>query len=106
MSRPIRISEEAEAEAEAAARWYDGKRRGLGDEFLAFVDAAVDLIASNPGIGSRLSGADAGDTRRVLMRRFPYHVVYIELPDRIQVLAVAHERRRPGYWLDRIRETS
>jgi hypothetical protein len=37
------------------------------------------------------------------VRRFPYHVVYIELPDRLQVLAVAHDRRRPAYWVGRLR---
>lgn len=34
--------------------------------------------------------------------RFPYHVVYLELPDRLQILAVAHDRRRPGYWKTRV----
>lgn len=102
MSRPLRISDEAETEAEDAAKWYEGKRAGLGDEFLAAVDVAIELIEVNPKIGSRLPGVSGEDVRRVLVHRFPYHVVYIELPDRIQVLAVAHERRRPGYWADRI----
>jgi hypothetical protein len=40
--------------------------------------------------------------RRVFVRRFPYHVVYIELADRLQILAVAHDRRRPRYWVGRL----
>jgi hypothetical protein len=41
--------------------------------------------------------------RRRPVRRFPYHVVYIELADRLQILAIAHDRRRPGYWVGRLR---
>jgi hypothetical protein len=41
--------------------------------------------------------------RRVRTKRFPYAVVFIELAERIRVIAVMHERRRPGYWKDRLR---
>ena len=102
MSRPLRIGREADAEMTAASRWYEGQRVGLGEEFMAAIDAALRLIESNPAVGSRPPGVKDEDVRRVLVRRFPYDVVYMELPDRIQVLAIAHERRRPGYWADRI----
>ena len=103
MNRTVRISEEAEAEAAEASRWYNARRPGLGDEFLVALDEALERIELKPERGSRSPGVSSGDVRRVIMRRFPYDVVYIELPDRVQVLAVAHERRRPGYWIDRIR---
>lgn len=103
MKCPLRISEEADVEATEASCWYDARRPGLGDEFLTAVDQARERIESNPCLGSRPPGVSSEDVHRVIMRRFPYDVVYIELPDRIQVLAVAHERRRPGYWIDRIR---
>lgn len=45
--------------------------------------------------------ADEGIRRRAV-RRFPYHLIYLELPDRLQILAVAHDRRRPGYWVGRV----
>jgi toxin ParE1/3/4 len=104
LNRPLRVSEEAEAEAIEASRWYDARRPGLGDEFLTAVDEALERIESNPSLGSRPPGVSSDDVRRVVMRRFPYDVVYVDLPDRIQVLAIAHERRKPGYWIDRIRE--
>jgi plasmid stabilization system protein ParE len=103
LKRPARVSEEAEAEATEASRWYDARRPGLGDEFLAALDEALERIELNPDLGSRPPSVSSEDVRRMIMRRFPYDVVYIELSDRIQVLAVAHERRRPGYWVDRIR---
>ena len=84
-----------------AARWYEQHRVGLGLEFLAAVEAAVVRIEENPRIGSRAPGVDDDEIRRVFVHRFPYHLVYIELPDRLQVLAVAHDRRRPAYWADR-----
>ena len=102
MKLPLRISEEADAEMAEAVRWYEEHRLGLGGEFLAAVDAAVARIEANQRIGSRTLGVDDEDIRRIFVRRFPYHVVYIELPDRVQVLAVAHDRRRPAYWVGRL----
>ena len=102
MKLPLRISQEADAEMAEAVRWYEEHRVGLGGEFLAAVDAAVAWIEENPRIGSRTPGVHDEDIRRVFVRRFPYHVVYIELLERVQVLAVAHDRRRPAYWVGRL----
>lgn len=99
---PLQISEEAEAEMAHAARWYEQQRIGLGLDLLAAVDVAMVRIEENPRIGSRAPGVEDADIRRVFVRRFPYHVVYIELPDRLQILAVAHDRRRPAYWVGRL----
>ena len=41
------------------------------------------------------------DTRRYLLRRFPFFVVFREVDDRVQIVAIAHAKRRPGYWLGR-----
>jgi toxin ParE1/3/4 len=102
LTRPIRISGEAEAEMAEAARWYESHRVGLGTEFIDAVDYAVDRIAETPQMGSPLPSVADEAIRRRVVRRFPYHVVYLELTDRIQILAVAHDRRRPGYWLGRL----
>jgi plasmid stabilization system protein ParE len=104
LSLPIRISEEAEAEMADAARWYESHHARLGTEFLDAVDAAVDRIAENPKVGSMVPGVSDSEIRRRPVRRFPYHVVYLELSDRLQILAVAHDRRRPGYWAGRSRD--
>ena len=86
-----------------AARWYETHRAGLGTEFLDAVDRAVTRIPEAPRMGSMVTGIRDEAIRRRPVRRFPYHVVYIELSDRLQILAIAHDRRRPGYWIGRLR---
>lgn len=103
MTLPVRISEEADAEMVEAARWYETHRVGLGTELLDAVDTAVVRIAETPRLGSLVPGISDQSIRRRAVRRFPYHVVYIELSERLQILAVAHDRRRPGYWMGRLR---
>jgi plasmid stabilization system protein ParE len=86
-----------------AAGWYEMHRAGLGTEFLNAVDAAVVRIAEAPRLGSLVPGVSDQTIRRKAVPRFPYHVVYTELADRLQIVAVAHDRRRPGYWVGRRR---
>lgn len=98
MTRPIRTSEPASDEFSEAVRWYETRRFGLGGEFFA-VAATLSLIQTNPGIGTTIS-AD-GQTRRVLMVRFPYQIVYRLRPAEIVIVAIAHLKRRPEYWKNR-----
>ncbi|WP_138437636.1 type II toxin-antitoxin system RelE/ParE family toxin [Marinobacter shengliensis] len=100
--RTVRILEEASQEAIEAAAWYEYEQPGLGDEFFAAVDAAIDVIEENFLPLSPLP-EEAGDTgaRRLILERFPYDIVAIELPDEIIVIAVAHHSREPGYWRQR-----
>jgi len=88
---------DARDEVVETAVYYDGQAPGLGEEFIGEVEQVVALIAKNPAVG----GTYLGETRRVLVRRFPYSVVYRSAPGEIRVLAVAHQHRRPGYWRGR-----
>lgn len=78
---------------------YEGELPGLGADLILEVEAASRRIVSFPQHG-RLYLAG---TRRVLLRRFPFSLVYLSDPGEPLVVAVAHHRRRPGYWLDRVR---
>ena len=70
---------------------------GLGREFLALVDATLDEIRSRP-----LSyPVVARDTRRVLLRRFPYAIYFRAYPDAVVVVACMHGRRDPRRWRSR-----
>jgi len=100
MSRsPLRIHPDASAEADSAGRWYRERSASAAAQFTDEVARALRVIGESPGRGPRyLFG-----TRRLLLDTFPYAIIYRELPDAIQVLAVAHCSRRPGYWKDRVR---
>jgi plasmid stabilization system protein ParE len=91
---------EAAAEAAAARVWYGERSLKASAAFLAELDVACERISEAP---NRYPTHVAG-TRRYLMRRFPFHIVY-RVPSgtdaAIQIIAVAHGHRRPGYWRDR-----
>jgi plasmid stabilization system protein ParE len=99
VNRPVRSSEPASDELGEAVRWYERRRAGLGGEFFDAVVATVSLIETNPEIGTTIS--PDGQTRRVLVARFPYQVVYRLRPTEMVIVAIAHLKRRPGYWRNR-----
>jgi len=102
LTKPLLTEPEADRELEDAAAWYEGQRLGLGIRFLEAVAATVDRIVRFPATGGFVPYVPAElKVRRVPVKGFPYHVVYLEAPDVIRLLAFAHTRRRPGYWLGR-----
>jgi toxin ParE1/3/4 len=101
--KPIRVEPEAKEELAAAAAWYETRREGLGHEFIVEVDMAFAAIARTPTrfpLYPRASAQFA--VRRAIAGRFPYAVAFMDLGSVIRVVAIAHERRRPGYWKDRL----
>jgi hypothetical protein len=79
------------------ASWYDERRAGLGDEFLALVDQALYAIEENPETGIAVDN----QFRMKMLPRYPYGVVFRERPTRIHIVAVHHHRRDAGYWAER-----
>lgn len=69
----------------------------ISESFVEELDRAIRLIRSTPLRWPKFRSG----TRRFLMRRFPFSVVYRLEPDAVIVIAVAHARRRPGYWRKR-----
>jgi hypothetical protein len=88
LKRRVRIGAGAQADMAEASRWYDAQQPGLGADFLRFIGRVIARIEGAPRTGSAMPGVPDADIRRVLVRRFPYHVVYIELPDRAHILAI------------------
>ena len=102
MTREVRFLDEAVAELHDAAAWYQQRSEGLGLVFLGVIDTAVDLISRWPGSGPLVEGvSDDLEVRRTTIARFPYYIAYLAADDDLVVLAVAHERREPKYWIDR-----
>lgn len=101
---PVTFGPEAEDEVAEAAFWYEAQRKGLAARFLAEVHAVVDLIPGRPKSFPRLMDPVPDlEIRRALLRHFPYAIVFIELEREIRILAVCHAKRRPGYWIDRVK---
>jgi plasmid stabilization system protein ParE len=96
--KPVVLHDEAVAELHEAAAWYEQHRPGLGAEFRAAVWSVVSRIRQNPQTGGRFR---ATRFRYLLVRRFPYVVFFAEGGQVIRVLAIAHARRKPGYWTRR-----
>ncbi len=89
---------EAENEFVAAQNFYDDREFGLGRAFLDEVYETIDRILQFPNSWPRSSHR----TRRCLCNRFPYSVIYRHQDDEVTIYAVAHQKRRPGYWRDRL----
>jgi toxin ParE1/3/4 len=105
--KPVRFEDEAEAEYREAGRWYEERRIGLGFEFFDAVDAAIRPILEFPAVGAPVPGVPKDiAVRRFAVRRFPYHVVYLDLAGSLRILAIAHDRRKPGYWKNRLRQAA
>ncbi|SNS91032.1 hypothetical protein SAMN06309944_1330 [Micrococcales bacterium KH10] len=86
-----------------AAQWYEEKRPGWGDVFMDAVDAAVDSIRDpsvNWGFYRNQERSPQLYSRSVA--GFPFKIVYLRSGREIYVLAYAHERKRPGYWSERL----
>ena len=89
----IRFVRAAESELYGSADRYNEERAGRGDDFLRFVRAAVEEIAEAPARWPRGPNAQ----KRVL-GRFPFTIHYRFDAREVVIMAVAHQRRRPGYW--------
>src|SRR5689334_3939519 len=96
--KPVEFHSEALTELDGAIRYYEERSPGLGIDLRKKIEAAALAMQSAPLRFKSFSKR----TRRLLLRRFPYKVVFIELEDRILIVAVAHGKRRPGYWHGRI----
>lgn len=87
----------AHQELTATAVFYHNQASGLGAAFLDEVEHAESFLVEYPNAGRTLRGT----IRRFPLRRFPYDLIYEPQADVLWILAVAHQRRKPGYWADR-----
>ena len=98
MVQKIDVHPEARAEITGSLQYYEDKDPSVAEDFDVTIDAAVLLIAAKPDTWpTYLHG-----THRYLLSRFPYSVIYREHNDAIQIIALAHHRRKPGYWVKRV----
>lgn len=87
----------ARQELEDAVRFYELEFSGLGSRFKEEVRKAALRIAAYPQAWS----LERGDVRKCLLHKFPYKLMYSVEEDHILVIAVAHQHRKPDYWVGR-----
>ncbi|MDR3416225.1 MAG: type II toxin-antitoxin system RelE/ParE family toxin [Nevskia sp.] len=90
---------EAEAEHYEAVAFYQSQRAGLGEGYLVEFEQVMACVVQAP---QAFRVERKPDIRRAHLKRFPHTVIYRELEGAVQILAIAHKRRRPGYWSGRL----
>jgi len=94
----VSISPEVERELIDGAIFYaEQANTELGLAFIAEFERALELLREHPNLGAPWRAM----TRRFPIRRFPYSVLYLVKGTELRVIALAHQRRRPGYWSGR-----
>jgi len=94
---PVIFDPEARAEFLSSVKYYEDCQPNLGRHFRLAVDSAIKKIAETP-FRYRVLHAPF---RRYLIQKFPFSIIYSIEPNHIRILAIAHTKRKPGYWLDR-----
>jgi plasmid stabilization system protein ParE len=88
----------AQRELEETVDRYNTEEQGLGREFREEVQRVLELLVRFPRLGQPVRGS----IRRAVLSRFPYQVYYRLLESgQLRILAVAHDRRKPEYWVGR-----
>ena len=95
----VEILEVAERELDDGFIYYESLQDGLGKRFLFEIKNSIGRIVQYPNGWHPLSN----NTRRSLVKKFPYGIVYQILEDKISIVAIAHLHRKPNYWKDRIK---
>ena len=98
MSERFRFHPEARGDFREAIGWYRDRSPAVAVEFRVIVSEAIRNLVQAPQRWPKyLHG-----TRRFLLHRFPFSIVYLDDPDVVSIVAVAHSKRKPGYWKRRL----
>jgi plasmid stabilization system protein ParE len=98
MAAELVIAPDAAQDIDEAYGWYEGRRVGLGEEFLSCVDACLQAICRLPEMHAKVHE----EYRRALVRRFPYAIFYEHITGTITVYGVFHTSRNPEKWRQRL----
>ena|SRR4030066_1956572 len=94
----VEFIEPASIELDDAIEYYNLQSTGLGQKFLDEVLETIELISHFPQLWSQ----NTENTRKAVLRKYPFNLIYSLFEDKIYIIAVAHQNREPEYWIDRI----
>ena len=97
MPRATRLLAEARLDIEEAFDWYLERSSRAAEGFLHEVEGGIALVVESPTVWPEY----VASTRKYQLRRYPFNVVYQEVGDTIVIVAIAHQKRLPGYWMGR-----
>jgi plasmid stabilization system protein ParE len=102
--KTARFAPEALIELREAAAWYKERDPEVARRFLSAARSLAHVVARRPlRFPALLAPATEPPVRRALVPGFPWALVFVEGEHAIHIIAVAHQRREPGYWLHRFR---
>lgn len=103
MLAKLRLLRWVEEDLAGQRDYYETERPGLGDDFMQHVAAAIEQARRFPRSGVRVTDRRyATEVRRFQISRFPFHVFAAIHDDQVVIVALAHHKRRPGYWAGRL----
>lgn len=94
----LEFHSEAELKLIESSVYYEHAVAGLGERFETEVRRATDLLLDSPEIGAPIDR----ERRKFVLKSFPYNLIHVPSIDAVRILAVAHHRRKPGYWRTRV----
>ena len=101
---------EAIEDLQSGHDWYDEREPGLGQQLAAEVFKALDQVVRHPHLLKKYEHPNLPaepDVRKMQVKRFDeYGLVYTVVNDTLWIVSVAHAKRKPGYWIDRLRKLS
>jgi len=100
MKKKLIVRPEAEVDIARTVLWYEAREPGLGIQVLSEVHSAIVRALARPEAFLRLRSQP--DVHRILVRRFPYRVFYVNREDSVVVFAVLHAARIEGEWVKRL----
>ena len=96
--RGVQFNRFAERELDEAINYYEEQSQELGERFLEEIELGIAFLRRYPEAAPKVHGS----IRRFVLPTFPYYLLYRPLPSAtIRILAVAHQRRQPDYWVGR-----
>jgi plasmid stabilization system protein ParE len=94
----FRFHPDAGGDFREAIRWYQSRNRAVASEFRTTVSDVIRQVVEAP----RRWPKHLHGTRRFVLHRFPFSIIYLDDSDVLTIVAVAHNKRKPGYWKRRL----